>query len=649
MQETVSPLRASHQLEMARRDQRQRAEKIRLLKEQLEATVAGHRKKMTEVRTQNMNRLNIIRRFIDEASTQTHESGKRKSEPVSPSSSEGAKNQDSVESAVSSYQPGTLRRDTIVCFEGNMQNDPLSQKYSKGKKKSEAIAPQLIINQHVMNHSPTKASVNVHLTRKAGNLAISVLKHFYSANGCCPSEELPRIREVQSRLEVATKAKKKAETLVASLQEQIEDLNIELKGLSNELKDSSRRYEERLGSYEKKYKARVKAVKKQIENGTFHRSMETWRSITPFSERSEDQENLETAGAKVVNKRSDKKVSTQFDHVIPSVFLMDNSNAEPTEEQEGEQEQEVESKMVRLNDRIQELENEVEELKAQYTKEKSQRLHVMWCLEAKSRQVQNLLSVQEEHSQLLIQHSQLIEENNMLRDRLDNSTENPKEFSDLKNNSHKLESKYALLQTAEIKRLRRALQRATELHPDLVLSNSSSPGGSSIPRKLLSPYESPSMWASSPSPTQKEHSRAKTITVNLQKLVERSTSIQTVRTESTDDTSPIAKTCELVVPSPFQLQQSRQDGNLDDFSSHQSGNLDDSSSPQDETLDDFSNPSYKRTRVGIKPYFVYTLQGSPTGEEGPITFEEQQELAREASAGKWSNSPKESSDFHPAR
>jgi len=650
MQETVSPLRASHQLEMARKDQRQRAEKIRLLKEQLEATVAGHRRKMTEVRIQNMNRLNIIRRFIDEASTKTQhtqDSGKRKSEPVSPSLSEGAKNQDIVESAVSSCQAGTLRKDTIVVCRGNMQNDPLSRKYSKCKNNSRATAPQLLINnQQVKTPSPTNASLNVHLTRKAGNLAIAVLKHFYSSDACCPSEELPQMREIQSRLEVATNAKKKAETLVASLEEQIEDLNIELKGLSNYLKDSSRRYEERLDSYEKKYKARVIAVKKHIENGSFHRSMDTWRSITPFSEQSEDKDIVGTDVANVVNKRGDKKVSTQFDHVISSVFLMDNSIADSEEEQEGEDEEEVESELVRLNDRIQELESEVEELKARYSEEKSRRLHVMWCLEAKSRQVQNLLSVQEEHSQLLIQHSQLIEENNMLRDRLENSCDNPKEFSGLTNNSHKLESKYALLQTAEIKRLRHALQRATELHPDLVLSNNSSPGGSSISRKLISPYATPNMW--SPSSTHKEHTRAKTITINLQKLVESNRSINTVRTELNDDASPTAKNCEMVIPSPFTLSQSRQDGNLDDFPSHQSGNLDDSSSPPDGTLDNFSNPSFKRTRVGIKPYFVYTLQGSPTGEEGPITFEEQQELARE-SADKGTNSPKEPADLHAAR
>lgn len=607
MSETVRSIKPDNQLVPSRRENRQRTDKIKLLKEHLAETAAGHRKRMTEIKTQNMNRLNNIRRFIDEATTTTkptNERGRRKSEPVSPTSSvRGTKNEENQESARTPPHAGALEIECSNYIGRKVQDDvPSSKKYSE--RNEIYLSPPLEV-------AANKAG-SEKLTKKAGNLAISVLKHFYSSDGCCPTQvdKSRRPREFQSRLDEANEAKEKAEGLVSSLQEQIEDLNIELKGLSNELKDTRRMYEERLHSYEKKYNNRIKAVEKQMENGGILQPMSTWKLKGSFSQRLSAQQKGASDESKLLKNRVNKKVSTQFDQVISSLLLTDNPNGEHEEEKDVEDKDE--SELIRLNSRVAELETELDELKSQYTKEKSQRLHVMWCLEAKSRQVQNLLSVQEEHSQLLVQHSELIEKNNMLRDRLESFGENPKDFSsNLINNNQNLESKYTLLQTAEIKRLRNALQRATEMHPDLEDYNTSSPD--SLVRPRISPYGTPSRRFNLSS-QKKEHLRSKTIAV-----VDRNNPKETLTTSSNDDTIRAEKESELPAPSSPRLEESR----------------------QDEALGIFSN-TYKPKRAGIEPYFVYTLHGSE------IPIEELQELAKEPDTDKLNSTPIESPDLQPS-
>jgi len=624
MPETVRLPKTKRQLDLVREEQQQRAEKINLLKEQLKATMTGHRRRMTEVKTQNMNRLNIIRRFIDEATAKTHptqEKGKRNSEPVSPSPSDtGTENQENLELLCSSTKGGTLNKDTTVYKRVNKDMEQITaETYSELNENCPTPAPQIRVNNtgkevYWTRKTNNRTQNSANHTTKAGHLAMTVLKHFYSSDGCCPNHMLPEL--FQSRLDLANKAKEKAEANVTLLREQVEDLNIELKGLSNELKDTRRTYEERLYSYEKKYKAQIKGLKRQIDNCSPRQPLSIVKSKTTFSERPLEEVKRELDGSNLLKNRVEKRASTQFDQVISSVFLSDNSNSKPQEWEEDAEEEE-ESELARLNDRVHELESEVEELRVQYTKEKSQRLHVMWCLEAKSRQVQNLLSVQEEHSQLLIQHSQLIEENSILRNKLEGLSEDSHDVSfDQMSNSQKLESKYALLQTAEIKRLRKALQRATELHPDLEDRSTPSPSilGVSTPRRRSIPLSQ-----------KKDHLRAKTVTVNLKKMVERNNPNEMAKADSTTDTSLAPNDAKLPDPSPIKLVQSL----------------------QDETPNDFITSTSHETRAGIMPYFVYTLQESLSRAQGPINLEEQQKVTVEATADKWASSSRQSPDLNP--
>lgn len=619
MPETVRSMQADRQLELARREHRQRSDKIKLLKEQLEAAGAGHRRRMTEVKIQNMNRLNIIRRFIDEATTattHTKANKKRKSEPVSPTISRPAeKNSSRSPSPVAGLERGNVQNSLPT------PNTEQNEMYSSSplQVKVDETGKELYRPAQTRNRIQACAK----LSKKAGHLAITVLKHYYSADGCCPNHngEVSKSRELQNQLDQANEVKEKAEGLVASLQEQIEDLNIELKGLSNEQKDSRRRYEQRLHSCQKKYNARVKALERQMESGDLLQQSSNWTPTAPFTKRPPNQTKGGTDGSKSSNFRGSKKISTQFDQVISSLVLMDNSNGEA--EEEGHEEKE--SELVRLNDRVCELESEVEELKSQYTREKSQRLHVMWCLEAKSRQVQNLLSVQEEHSQLLIQHSQLIKDNNMLRDRLKNRGKNPEDFStEPTSRKLKLESKYALLQTAEIKRLRKAWKRATEIHPDLEECSSSPLSRASMPHKLIT-YGRPNRRNNLSSQKDK-HSRSKTITVNLQKMVERNSTTEYIQNTAIGSVSPAQNDGIESVRGPFKLEANHQDEALGDTSA-----------------------TFKRARLGIEPYFVYTLQEDeePVRNRGPIGLDGQQELTQEAATPKWTSTrTADSPDLH---
>jgi len=610
MSDTVRSTDPDTQRAPSLRENLQRTDKIKLLKEHLAEKAAGHRKRMTEIKTQNMNRLNNIRRFIDEATnkTPTNARGRRKSEPMSPTSSVTGTNEEIQESARSPPKAGALEIASNNDIERKVQDDLASS--TKFSEQNE------IYLSSALEVAAKKAGSET-LSKKAGNLAITVLKHFYSSDGCCPKKEEKTVdrsrkpRELQTRLDEANKAKQKAEERVISLEEQIEDLNIELKGLSNELKDTRRSYEERLHSYEKKYNTRIKAVERQVEDGGILKPMSTWKLKSSVSQGLSDLQKSGSDEPKLLNNRSNKKVSTQFDQVISSLLLTDNSNGERDEDKEVEDKDE--SELIRLNGRVTELQSELEELNSKYTKEKSQRLHVMWCLEAKSRQVQNLLAIQEEHSQLLVQHSQLIAENNLLRERLVSFGVNPNDFSsDLIYNNQNLESKYTLLQTAEIKRLRNVLQRATEMHPDLEEYKTPSPDSLVISR--ISPFGTPNRRYN-PSLQKKEHLRSKTIAV-----VDRNNPKEIVTTSSNVDTIPTEKDSELPAPAPPRPVENN----------------------EDETLGFFSDTSFKPKRVGLKPYFVYTLHGSE------IPVEELQDLAEEATADKLSSSPIESPDLQPS-
>jgi len=566
-----------HQRWLVREEQQQRAEKLKLLKEQLEAAAAKNCRRITEVKTQNMNRLNSIRRFIDEARTKTNpikERGKRNSEPVSPSPSEpGITNQENSE-LPSVPQFNVINIEKELCGKGKIKN---------------------------------RFQASSNLTTQAGHLALNVLKHFWSSNKCCPDQLLPDLKDFRSSFNLANKAKVKAEEQVKLLNEQIEELNIELKGLSNELKDTRRTYEERLYSYEKKHKTRIRVLKRQIESNDRRQLTAARESKTVLSENPPDELENRLDESKLVKSRMSDSIFTNFDKVISPGSISDNSKKDPQEVEEDVYEEE-ESELAGLHDKVRELESEVEELRAQYTKEKSQRLHVMWCLEAKSRQVQNLLSVQEEHSQLLIQHSQLIEENNMLKNKLESLSEDYHHISNnLLSNSQKLESKYALLQTAEIKRLREALQRATEIHPEPEDRNTPSATTNSSPIPLSQ---------------RKDHLRAKTVTVSLQKMVERNNSNEIVRAP-TSNTPLHPNYADLPGPSPVKSEEN----------------------PNDETINE--NDFSRQGREGIQPYFVYTLHESPFPATGPFSPEVQEDWAR-AAAFKWAGGPKESPDTHPA-
>lgn len=570
MPETAKFSQTEHQRWLVREEQQQRAEKIKFLREQLESAVAKNCRRITEVKTQNMNRLNSIRRFIDEARTKTNptkERGKRNSEPVSPSPSEpGITNQENLELP-------TVPQLSVI--------NTGKEVYSKGKTKNRV-----------------QASSNI--TTQAGHLALTVLKHFWSSNGCCPDKILPESKDFRSSLNLANKAKEKAEEQVKLLNEQIEELNIELKGLSNELKDTRRTYEERLYSYEKKHKTRIRALKRQIESGDRRQLTATRKSKTLFSENPPDE--LENRLDESKLGRMSNSIFKDCDQVVPPGCMSSNSNNDPQEDEE-----EDESELARLNDKVRELESEVEELRAQYTKEKSQRLHVMWCLEAKSRQVQNLLSVQEEHSQLLIQHSQLIEENNMLKNKLESLSDDHHHISNnLLSNSQKLESKYALLQTAEIKRLRDALQKATEIHPEPDDRNTPSATTNSSP----------------PLSQRKDHLRAKTVTVSLQKMVQRNIPNVAVRAPTTDTSLP-PNGAELPGAPPIKTEEN----------------------PNNVTINE--NDFSRQEKDGIKPYFVYTFHDSPFPAQGLFSPEVQEDWAG-TTVFQWADVPKKSPDLHPA-
>jgi len=575
MPETPKFSQTEHQRWLVREEQQQRAEKLKLLREQLEAAVAKNCRRISQVKTQNMNRLNSIRRFIDEARTKTNptkERGKRNSEPVSPSPSEpGITNQENSE-LPSVPQFNVINIEKELCCKGKTKN---------------------------------RVQASSNLTTQAGHLALNVLKHFWSSNKCYPDHMLPELKDFQSSLNLATKAKVKAEEHVKLLNEQIEELNIELKGLSNELKDTRRTYEDSLYSYQKKHKTQIRFFTRLFENCDCGQLTATPEWKTQLSENPPDELESRLDESKLVKSRMSNRIFMDLDQVNPPGCMSDNSNKDRPGEEEDVDEGWEESELARMNDKVRELESELEELRAQYTKEKSQRLHVMWCLEAKSRQVQNLLSVQEEHSQLLIQHSQLIEENNELKNKLESLSEDYHHISNnLHSNSQKLVSKYALLQTAEIKRLREALQRATEIHPE--------------PEDRNTPSDSSPI----PLSQRKDHLLAKTVTVSLQKMVEHNIPNVTVKAPTTN-TSLHPNDAELPGPSSIKSEEN----------------------PNNETINE--NDFSRQGRDVIQPYFVYTFHDSPFHTQGPFSPEVQEDWAGITNL-KWAGDPKESPDMHPA-
>merc|ERR1712061_971731 len=128
-------------------------------------------------------------------------------------------------------------------------------------------------------------------------------------------------------------------------------------GLSNELKDKRRTYEERLYSYEKKHKTRIRALKRQIEGCDRRQLTATRESKTLLSENPPDELENRLDKSKLVKSRMSNSIFTDFDLVIPSECMSDNYNKEPQGEEEYVDEEEEESELARLNDKVRELES----------------------------------------------------------------------------------------------------------------------------------------------------------------------------------------------------------------------------------------------------------------------------------------------------
>jgi len=508
-------------------------DKLNYLKNHLHAQSAGHTRRLTEVRMQNEERLNSIRRMLDQASTKpsfpsdnlvssTYQArGTRRSEPVTPAPEKEIPQQDQNEQEyiLPYVQTGNIPKSSHLnqihnitkFFEGESKHteDSTNSSYSINKDKeslenlvSYPLSDKPKSNLLVLDENAYKLTTDGILSRqeftpklakKAGHLAIAVLKNYYADNGQFLVEQ-PRNEELHDRIDELNEAKLKADELVGSLQERLEDLSIEIKGLINERKDTKRRHDEEILAYQKKYESQVRAHRERIADLD--------RKLEKSYRRSHGKNSVgkwdEAKPSVPVHKN---KISTQFDQVIPALFSLHGGNGgvdngawiseagkeaskpnhERTDSRDGQEIENPEERVQQLQDQVHKLEIELEswrsnmeEMKKQYTLEKSRRLNVMWSLDAKSRQVKNLLSVEEKHSQLIVKFNNVMMANVMLRNHLegktgrtfDNGASMKKALARLDQTK---EEKFALLKDSntEILRLRGILKRAVQRHPDL--------------------------------------------------------------------------------------------------------------------------------------------------------------------------------------
>jgi len=517
-------------------------DKLSYLKNCLHVQSEGHKRRLSEVKAQNQRRLNSIRRLLDQASTKSllfsdnlpatisQARGTRISEPVSPAPEKAMTQQDQNDQlCISRYVPVMS-----IPKSSNLNQVHLSTKLGGGDtKETEDLMKSTysncdrqgrdigylensginlpIINEFKSNLSgseknsnritfdgiPDRLEATPKLAKKAGHLAITVLKNYYADNGQYLIEQ-PKNIELHDRIDQLNEAKLVAEELVGSLQEKVEDLRIEIKGLTNERKDTKRRHDEQISACQKKYESQVRGHRERIAE--LERQLE--KNKRSSSRKNSIEKKDETKPSVPMHSRSgSNKNSTQFDQVIPALFSLDrdshrvdkdgwvseadkvesNTKHERGDSRDGQELEDSEERIQQLQEQVRELEIEleswranVEELKEQYTMEKSRRLNVMWSLDAKSRQVKNLLSVEEKHSQLIVKFNHVMMANVMLRNQLEGKTGRTFDSgASMKKALERLdqtkESKFALLKDSntEILRLRGILKRAVERHSDL--------------------------------------------------------------------------------------------------------------------------------------------------------------------------------------
>jgi len=565
-------------------------DKLSYLQDCLHAQSEGHKRRLTEVKAQNQKRLNSIRRMLDQASSKPSFSsnylptssnlarGTRISEPVSPAPEKAVTQHDqNDQESISPYYVSDLN----IPKSSNLNQIQLTTKVRDGDSKEtegvmkssysmredlgrdaryleNSVRNPLIRNEFKSNLStpennvhkltfagiPNRLEVTPKLAKKAGHLAITVLKSYYADNGQYLIEQ-PKSDELHDRIDQLSEAKLVAEELVGSLQEKVEDLRIEIKGLTNERKDTKRRHEEQISACEKKYESQVRAHRERIAE--LERQLE--KSNRSSRKNSMEKKNQVKPPVPLHSRSGSNKNSTQFDQVIPALFSLGgdghhidgdawvseadkpsyNAKHERADSRDGQEFEDREERVQQLQDQVRELEIEleswrtnVEELKEQYTMEKSRRLNVMWSLDAKSRQVKNLLSVEEKHSQLIVKFNRVMMANVMLRNQLEGKTGRTFDNgASMKKALERLdqtkESKFALLKdsNSEILRLRGILKRAVQRHPDLNdIVECPVDDFNSVPRlnRLFSPFALGNAHAIS---GKDKHARSQTVNVNV--------------------------------------------------------------------------------------------------------------------------------------
>lgn len=481
------------------------------LKQELAARAAGHERRLTDIKNSTTKRLQGLRKILNEADESTLDTlqvvrghGHRPSKPLSAdlggphslSSHPSSPNRTKRRRSSSSNSPR---------HEINRRSGSYSPRNEGQRTSSRSPIPPAPRRPDVQDGKPQNPTVKKRVkyskrTQMAGNLALTVLKSYHTTLGYHQStgerQQVDKLAQKRN-LKDSTALRQELEEKIEALQEKNEDLCLEVKALVNEQKDASRRYKEQVLTSRNKFVARIRAQRTRIQQ--LERELSHNRVTIPKHVADANDPSTPT------HRKRDAHKSSQFDQVIPSLFYFDSETIlaeggdDNTDDEDDEDAEEAKkdsrapkpkhqrevSELSRLEDRAQELEIEVEtwrakvnELKAQFTMEKSRRLNAMWSLEAKSRQVHNLLTVQEAHNKLVPEFHQVVVENEMLKNKLEQlnpayatvGLQSPPpahgsagETDLARKLDETRETKYKLLQSyiAEIYRLKAALRKAS--------------------------------------------------------------------------------------------------------------------------------------------------------------------------------------------